>query len=81
MLPRRTALSWWTPTAAGSTSVPPTAQASLVAAAPRREEQHGLAIRRLVGDLVLTEVPAEGVEAGDVDTWEDLLSLRSHLDT
>ena len=55
--------------------------ASLVAAAPRWEEQHGLAVRRLVGDLVLTEVPAEGVEAGDVDTWEDLLSLRSHLDT
>lgn len=55
--------------------------ASLVAAAPRLEKQHGLAVRRLVGDLDLTEVPAEGGEAGDVDTWEDLLSLRSQLDT
>ena len=42
----------------------------------RREDEHGLAVRRLVADLSLLEVPAVGSEAVDVDTWSDLLRLR-----
>jgi CTP:molybdopterin cytidylyltransferase MocA len=41
-----------------------------------REDEHGLPVRRLVGDLRLAEVPAVGDEARDVDTWEDLRDLR-----
>jgi molybdopterin-guanine dinucleotide biosynthesis protein A len=52
---------------------------SLLAAAPAREDQHGLAVRRLVGDLSLAEVPAEGGEADDVDSWDDLLAIRNRL--
>jgi molybdopterin-guanine dinucleotide biosynthesis protein A len=49
---------------------------ALVGAAPVDVEQrHGLAVRRLVGDLHLVEVPAVGDEARDVDTWEDLAEL------
>jgi molybdopterin-guanine dinucleotide biosynthesis protein A len=41
-----------------------------------REEEHGLAMRRLLTRLALVEVPAVGDEACDVDTWTDLLRLR-----
>ena len=40
------------------------------------ETGHGLAMGRLVGDLVLAEVPAVGSEARDLDTWADLAALR-----
>jgi molybdopterin-guanine dinucleotide biosynthesis protein A len=50
---------------------------ALTAARPAvREDEHGLPVRRLVGDLRLAEVPAVGDEARDVDTWEDLRDLR-----
>jgi molybdopterin-guanine dinucleotide biosynthesis protein A len=54
---------------------------ALLAAAPPLEAQHGLAVRRLVGGLRLTEVPAVAGEAADVDTWEDLLALRARMGT
>jgi molybdopterin-guanine dinucleotide biosynthesis protein A len=53
---------------------------TLLAAAPAPEEQPGLPVRRLVGGLTLTEVPAISWEAQDVDTWEDLLALRERLE-
>ncbi len=50
--------------------------AALSAARPvDAEEQHGLPVRRLVGDLRLVEVPTVGDEGRDVDTWEDLRDL------
>lgn len=52
----------------------------LLAVAPALEEQHGLAVRRLVGNLRLAEVPARGGESRDVDTWEDLLDLRGQME-
>lgn len=51
--------------------------AALAAARPTNiEEEHGLPVRRLVGDLHLVDVPAVGDEARDVDTWEALRDLR-----
>jgi molybdopterin-guanine dinucleotide biosynthesis protein A len=51
-------------------------RSALMAARPASlEDQHGLPVRRLVGDLRLVDVPAVGDEARDVDTWEDLLDL------
>ncbi len=51
--------------------------AALQAARPTaREDEHGLAMHRLVGGLRVAEVPAIGGEARDVDTWEDVRSLR-----
>ena len=44
----------------------------------RAEEQHGLALHRLLAPLDLAEVPAEGHEHRDVDTWADLRDL--HVD-
>ena len=41
-----------------------------------RGVEHGLPMHRLVGALDLVEVPAIGAEAHDVDTWEDVRSLR-----
>jgi molybdopterin-guanine dinucleotide biosynthesis protein A len=41
-----------------------------------REEEHGLSMHRLVGGLRVVEVPAIGAEARDVDTWDDVRSLR-----
>jgi len=38
---------------------------------------HGLAMRALLHGMVLADVPAVGSEALDVDTWEDLHTLRS----
>jgi molybdopterin-guanine dinucleotide biosynthesis protein A len=50
---------------------------ALQAARPAaREDEHGLAMHRLVGGLRLVEVPAIGAEARDVDTWDDVRSLR-----
>lgn len=43
---------------------------------PSYEEEHGLAMRTLVGGLRLEHVPAFGPEARDVDTWTDLLTMR-----
>lgn len=43
---------------------------------PPYEEEHGLAMRSLVGTLRLEHVPAFGPESRDVDTWDDLLALR-----
>jgi molybdopterin-guanine dinucleotide biosynthesis protein A len=49
---------------------------ALAAARPAElEEQHGLPMRRLIGEMRLAEVPAVGDEARDVDTWEDLRTL------
>ncbi len=39
---------------------------------PPRGDEHGMALHRLVADLDLADVPAEGSEARDVDTWADL---------
>jgi molybdopterin-guanine dinucleotide biosynthesis protein A len=50
---------------------------ALVAARPaRREDEHGLPVRRLLERLRLVEVAAVGDEAHDLDTWEDLRALR-----
>lgn len=51
--------------------------AALQAARPAaREDEHGLALHRLVGGLRVVEVPAIGAEARDVDTWDDVRTLR-----
>jgi molybdopterin-guanine dinucleotide biosynthesis protein A len=50
---------------------------ALQAARPAsREDEHGLAVRRLVGAFRLVDVPAVGDEARDVDSWSDLHDLR-----
>jgi molybdopterin-guanine dinucleotide biosynthesis protein A len=41
---------------------------------------HGVSMRRLVGGLRLASVAAEGAETRDLDTWEDLASLREAVD-
>jgi molybdopterin-guanine dinucleotide biosynthesis protein A len=43
---------------------------------PSYEQEHGLAMRALVADLALEQVPAVGAETRDVDTWDDLAELR-----
>jgi CTP:molybdopterin cytidylyltransferase MocA len=51
---------------------------ALQAARPReRAEEHGLSMRRLVGPLRVSVVPASAEEALDVDTWEDLERVRT----
>jgi len=52
---------------------------ALLAAAPPLEGQHGLPMKRLIGDLRLVEVPALAGETRDVDTWDDLRELREQL--
>ncbi|NYD57143.1 molybdopterin-guanine dinucleotide biosynthesis protein A [Nocardioides marinisabuli] len=42
---------------------------------PSLEEQHGMALRRLLGRLDLAEVASVGREHRDVDTWADLRDL------
>lgn len=42
---------------------------------PDHERQHGMAIHRLLAGLDLAEVPPEGDEGRDVDTWADLRDL------
>lgn len=49
--------------------------ARLDAVRPDREQQHDLALHRLLADLDLAEVPAVGDEHRDVDTWSDLRDL------
>lgn len=46
-----------------------------------REDEHGLAVRSLIGPLGLQEVPAVDGEADDVDTWADLRLLRESRST
>jgi len=53
---------------------------ALLATAPPLDAQHGLAMRRLVDGLRLTEVPALPGESQDVDTWGDLFALRERLE-
>ncbi|GAA1910878.1 molybdenum cofactor guanylyltransferase [Nocardioides hwasunensis] len=43
---------------------------------PGPEEQHGMSLRRLLAPLDLAEVPTDGDEAVDVDSWDDLRDLR-----
>jgi molybdopterin-guanine dinucleotide biosynthesis protein A len=43
---------------------------------PDHEDQHGMALRELLGRLDLTEVGAVGDEHRDVDTWKDLLDIQ-----
>ena len=52
----------------------------LDAVRPGLEEQHGMAIHRLLAPLDLAEVDAEGREHRDVDTWADLSGLRDEAD-
>lgn len=52
---------------------------ALLEAAPEPEYQHGLPVKRLVRKLRLAEVPALRWETRDVDTWDDLHTLREHL--
>jgi molybdopterin-guanine dinucleotide biosynthesis protein A len=47
----------------------------LDAVRPGLEEQHDLALHRLLAPLDLAEVTAEGREHRDVDTWEDIRDL------
>lgn len=47
---------------------------------PPYEEEHGLPMHRLVAGMDLGEVPAEGIEGRDVDSWADLRDLREQLD-
>ncbi|WP_182525218.1 molybdenum cofactor guanylyltransferase [Nocardioides dongkuii] len=49
--------------------------ARLAAVRPDHEGQHGMAVRRLLAPLDLVEVPADGREHRDVDTWADLRDL------
>lgn len=52
----------------------------LDAVRPDREAQHGLAIRALLDQLDLVEVPSVGSEARDIDTWSDLRDLASEAE-
>lgn len=47
----------------------------LEAVRPGHEEQHGLAMHRLLAPLDLAEVPAQGHEHRDIDSWADLRDL------
>lgn len=47
----------------------------LDAVRPDHEGQHGMALRRLLAGLDLVDVPPEGEEGHDVDTWADLRDL------
>lgn len=49
--------------------------ARLDAVRPDHEGQHDLALHRLLAPLDLVEVPAEGEEHRDIDTWRDLRDL------
>ena len=51
--------------------------ARLDAARPDSETQHAMAMHRLLEGLDLVEVPAEGREHRDVDTWADVRDLTS----
>lgn len=47
--------------------------ARLEAQRPPAEAAYGMPLRALLGDLDLAAVPAQGDEARDVDTWDDLV--------
>lgn len=47
----------------------------LDAVRPEVEDQHAMAVHRLLADLDLAEVAAVGAEHRDVDTWADLRDL------
>ena len=47
----------------------------LDAVRPDHEAQHGMPLHRLLARLDLAEVPSEGAEGRDVDTWADLRDL------
>lgn len=49
--------------------------ARLDAVRPQAEQQHGMALHRLLRDLDLAEVDAVGGEGRDVDSWADLRDL------
>ncbi|MDQ4114443.1 MAG: NTP transferase domain-containing protein [Actinomycetota bacterium] len=49
--------------------------ARLAEVRPDHEAQHGMPMRMLLADLDLVEVPSEGDEHRDIDTWTDLKSL------
>ncbi len=49
--------------------------AALERVRPDVGDGHGLALRRLLGELDLVVVPAQGQEAHDIDTWRDLRQL------
>jgi molybdopterin-guanine dinucleotide biosynthesis protein A len=44
---------------------------------PDHEAQHGMPLHRLLAGLDLVDVPPEGDEGRDVDTWEDLRDLTA----
>jgi molybdopterin-guanine dinucleotide biosynthesis protein A len=49
---------------------------ALERARPPYEQEHGLSMRSLVRSLRIEHVAAFGPETRDVDTWQDLLSMR-----
>lgn len=53
--------------------------ASLERVRPPYEDEHGLAMRKLVRGLRIEHVPAIGSETQDVDTWDDLVRVRQAL--
>lgn len=50
---------------------------ALTRAAALRPDWHGVALRALVDPLIAAEVPAQGAEAADVDTPQDLAAWRA----
>ena len=50
--------------------------ARLDAVRPDHEGQHGMALHRLLAGLDLAEVPPEGEEARDIDSWADVRDLQ-----
>lgn len=51
--------------------------AALVRVRPPYGEEHGMPLHRLLADLRLVEVSAEGDEGRDIDGWADLRALGS----
>ena len=54
--------------------------ARLAGVRPGLEEQHGMALHRLLAPLDLAAVPAIGDEAVDIDSWADLRDLRDRCE-
>jgi molybdopterin-guanine dinucleotide biosynthesis protein A len=50
--------------------------ARLTAVRPDLEHQHGMSLRALLAPLDLADVPADGRESRDVDTWADWRDLQ-----
>lgn len=48
----------------------------LASVRPGAEQQHGMSLRALVAELDLVDVPSDGAEARDVDTWADWRDLQ-----